>query len=340
MAHFDHDMNKVVLAAPVDVLMSGFGVTVAQKTVVTGAAGAQGTWILNKLAPYSGTNPPQIRSFANYTDSVTHEEMAFAGGGANGIFSGGYNQATGRVQWGASAEAGSNPACWKPGPHTCRTMSFAFCSGKLYATYYDSIMVRTDGANPSWTTIYKYPGSYPNPQASGYRGLSCVLNLYGSGFMLLAALEGGNIYSIQLDGSNPRTDLYTSNFISSQLGVRAGEYTIGAYNNMPEYPPAFTSTTGALLVGEGLVYVPINYSGAWNQYLRYGSLMVRYSNGAYAAYQEANANLAQTPWPIATRAIAVSQFPGDPPGTIYTGGYDAHFQPAHNSDWVYRGVLE
>jgi hypothetical protein len=46
-----------------------------------------------------------------------------------------------------------------------------------------------------------------------------------------------------------------------------------------------------------------------------------------------------TPAPtlIATRAMAVSQFSGDPAGTLYSGGYDAHFDPAHNTDWLYRG---
>jgi hypothetical protein len=47
-----------------------------------------------------------------------------------------------------------------------------------------------------------------------------------------------------------------------------------------------------------------------------------------------------TPAPplIATRAVAVSQFSGDPAGTLYSGGYDAHYDPAQNTDWIYRGV--
>ena len=49
----------------------------------------------------------QIRSFASYTDSVTHVEMAFAGSDPYGIFSGAFNSASNGIQWGATAEAGS-----------------------------------------------------------------------------------------------------------------------------------------------------------------------------------------------------------------------------------------
>ena len=37
-------------------------------------------------------------------------------------------------------------------------MSFAACGGKLYASMYDAILVRTDGANPSWQIFYQYSG--------------------------------------------------------------------------------------------------------------------------------------------------------------------------------------
>jgi hypothetical protein len=36
--------------------------------------------------------------------------------------------------------------------------------------------------------------------------------------------------------------------------------------------------------------------------------------------------------------LAASQFSGDPAGTLYSGGYDAHTESAHNTDWIYRGV--
>src|SRR5580658_2782395 len=89
-AHFDHDSGNNPIT-PIDVLMAGFynldigGVSVAQKTVTTGSVGAQGTWTTNSLVPLPAA-AGQTRSFGSYTDSVTGEQMAFAGSDPYGIF--------------------------------------------------------------------------------------------------------------------------------------------------------------------------------------------------------------------------------------------------------------
>ena len=156
-AHFDHDYANNPIT-PVDVLMAGFwsmgsGLTIFEKTVKTGSVGAQGTWTKVALVAPPNANG-QVRSFASYTDSVTHREMAFAGSDPYGIFSGAFNSASNGIQWGATGEAGSQPiACSPSAPYACRVMSFAACGGKLYASIYDAIVVRTDGANPSWQYI-------------------------------------------------------------------------------------------------------------------------------------------------------------------------------------------
>ena len=99
-------------------------------------------------------------------------------------------------------------------------MSFAACGGKLYASIYDAIVVRTDGTNPSWQIFYRYSGPALPSTSSGFRGLTCVPNLNGAGSMLIAALEGpGDIYDIPLDGSQPTIELHTSNYLATQLGT-------------------------------------------------------------------------------------------------------------------------
>ena len=101
VAHFDHDFGGNPIT-PVDVLMTGFwnwsvgGLSVAQKTVITGLVGAQGTWTKSFLVTYPAASG-QVRSFASYTDSVTGQELAFAGTDLYGIFSGPFNPATGGV---------------------------------------------------------------------------------------------------------------------------------------------------------------------------------------------------------------------------------------------------
>ena len=68
------------------------------------------------------------------------------------------------------------------------------------------------------------------------------------------------------------------------------------------------------------------------------SFLVRHCNGAYDFQTIVDPSITPAPPLVATRALAVSQFPGDPAGTIYAGGFDAHSLPAHNTDWIYRGV--
>ena len=171
----------------------GNGLTIFEKTVKTGSVGAQGTWTkVNLVAPPNSNG--QVRSFASYTDSVTDMEMAFAGSDPYGIFSGAFNSASNGILWGATGEAGSADPARPIGGVRCRVMSFAACGGKLYASIYDAVVVRTDGANPSWQTFYQYSGPALTSFSSGFRGLTCVPNLNGSGSMLIAALEGNQRY--------------------------------------------------------------------------------------------------------------------------------------------------
>ena len=225
-AHFNHDSGNNPIT-PVDVLMAGFwnvgtsGVSVAQKTVATGSVGAHGTWTTNVLAPTGPFTSGEVRSFASYTDSVTGEEMVFAGANSpsgaasSGIFSGGFNSAGNAIVWGSRPEAGTVNVM--TGPH--RVMSFAACGGKLYATMYTTILVRTDGASPSWKIFDQYSGPAPTAP-TGFRGLTCVPNLSGSGSMLIVSLQSASldIYDIPLDGSTPTIELYAPTFFRLNWG--------------------------------------------------------------------------------------------------------------------------
>jgi hypothetical protein len=337
-AHFDHDSGNNPIT-PVDVLMAGFwnfgmnGVPVWEKTVPTGSVGAQGTWTMNWLEP-----PPagsgEVRSFASYTDSVTNEEMAFAGSDPYGIFSGGFSSTSNAIVWGASPEAGTVNVTTGGD----RVMSFAACGGKLYATMYDAVLVRTDGASPSWQIFYQYSGPALPSQSSGFRGLTCVPNLNGVGSMLIAALESDSIdiYDIPLDGSPPTIELYTSNYLSTQLGAWVG-YGIAAYHNMVVYPQSGSASCPDLLLGLG-VLATSNHANDYEGYYPTALFLVRHCNGAYGFRSIVVPSITPAPPLISTRTLVVSQFSGDPAGTLYLGGYDAHSDPAHNTDWIYQGI--
>jgi hypothetical protein len=337
-AHFDHDSGNNPIT-PVDVLMAGFwdlgtnGMPVWEKTVITGSVGAQGTWTMTWLEP-PPSPPGQVRSFASYTDSVTNVEMAFAGSKPYGIFSGAFDSSTNSIAWGATAEAGSLNTTTGGD----RVMSFAACGGKLYATMYNAVLVRTDGANPRWQKFYQYAGPPLPSESSGFRGLTCVPELNGAGSMLIASLEGDspNIYDFPLDGSEPTIELYTSNYLASQLGMWV-DYGIAAYNNMIVYPEPGTTSCPTLLIGLGVITTE-SYAGAYENDYPTALYLTRHCNGSYGLRSIVDPSITPAPPLISIRAMAVSQFSGDPAGTLYVGGYDAHSELAHNTDWIYRGV--
>ena len=216
-------------------------------------------------------------------------------------------------------------------------MSFAACGGKLYASIYDAIVVRTDGANPSWQTFYQYSGPALSSFSSGFRGLTCVPNLNGSGSMLIAAWRATRLIStnIPLDGSQPSIELHTANYLATRLGTWVG-YGIAAYNDMIVYPQSGSTSCPDLLIS--LSVVTAQYVNAYENYYPTPSFLVRHCNGVYGLRTIVAPSITPAPSPIATRALAVSQFSGDPAGTLYAGGFDAHDLPAHNTDWLYRGI--
>ena len=66
---------------------------------------------------------------------------------------------------------------------------------------------------------------------------------------------------------------------------------------------------------------------------------VQRRNGAYDnVYGIVDPSITPAPPLLATSALAVSQFSGDPAGTLYADGIDAHSLPAHNTDWIYQGI--
>jgi hypothetical protein len=338
-AHFDHDSGNNPIT-PVDVLMAGFwnlgmdGLPVWEKTVTTGSVGAQGTWTKIWLEPPPASGNSEVRSFTSYTDSVTNVEMAFAGSDPFGIFSGAFDSSTNSIAWGATAEAGTVNVTTGGD----RVMSFAACGGKLYASMYDAILVRTDGTSPSWQIYYQYSGPALSSHSSGFRGLTCVPNLNGAGSMLISALEGpGDIYDIPLDGSQATIELHTSNYIASQLDNWV-DYVIGSYNNMVVYPESGTTSCPDHILGLGLIYMP-NYANDFEGYHPNASYVVRHCNGTYTYLNTIAVPGLNPSLPLlSARTIVVSQFSSDPAGTLYVGGYDAHTEPAHNTDWIYRGV--
>jgi hypothetical protein len=102
------------------------------------------------------------------------------------------------------------------------------------------------------------------------------------------------------------------------------------------YPQSGSTNCPDLLIG--LSVVAGQYVNAYENYYPAPSFLVRHCNGSYDFRTIVAPSVRPAPSPIATRALAVSQFPGDSQGTIYAGGFDAHNLPTHNTAWVYKGI--
>ncbi len=81
-----------------------------------------------------------------------------------------------------------------------------------------------------------------------------------------------------------------------------------------------------------------NYANDYESYYPTPSFLIRHCDGVYGFRTIVDPSITPAPPLLSTRALAASQFSGDPAGTLYGGGYDAHNEPAHNTDWVYRGI--
>jgi hypothetical protein len=103
------------------------------------------------------------------------------------------------------------------------------------------------------------------------------------------------------------------------------------------YPQSGSTRCPDLLIGLGVVNTA-NYANDYEGLYPTPSFLIRHCNGVYGYRTIVDPSITPAPPLLSTRALAVSQFSGDPAGTLYGGGYDANQQPAHNADWVYKGI--
>src|SRR5215472_17785471 len=78
-----------------------------------------------------------------------------------------------------------------------RVSSFAECNGRLYAAVGQQIHERIDGAEPRWRLVYT--NRYPGRSETGLRGLTTIVNPFGPGEVLLAAVEGSAARLVRVD---------------------------------------------------------------------------------------------------------------------------------------------
>jgi hypothetical protein len=66
---------------------------------------------------------------------------------------------------------------------------------------------------------------------------------------------------------------------------------------------------------------------------------VRDCHRHYALGEIRDPEIEPDPQLVSVCTFALSPFRNDLPGTLYAGGFDANYNPVHNTAWLYRGVV-
>jgi hypothetical protein len=337
---FSKDRDGHALAPPADLLVAGVfsrgsGVDVFLRS-------PSGRWSDDPISPQSYLpSGAQIRAFAVHTDAVTGAEMAFAGG-ADVVFSGMYSAQTQTIDWNPSPDwLGPKPGKNNIDSNGGRITSFAECHGRLYAAG-DAIYEREDGSPPSWRPVFTLPRREAGGNERGFSGLTCSKGPSEEP-ALFSSFQGAasDIVRVDLGASGPKgtVDLDAATFLSGVLRTVVTTAIVG-YNDMTVYPttdPACPS----LLMGFSVhtPSEPVTF-GTTHKSTRAGFL-VRDCKGRYTTQWVNDPAVQPVPRLVGVRAISLSPFAEELPGTIYVGGFDAGNAPepgVHNTAWLYRGA--
>jgi hypothetical protein len=339
---FTLDQHRNPLAAPVEILLAGVwkrgvGLDALARTAGAGFHHWSRTTIPGQEQAPRGT---QLRAFSLHKDRVIGDEIVF-GGATNAIFVGKYDAQADRIAWSSQPEWQGEAT--RPSARA-RVASFAECNGKLYATASGAIYERSDGTAPAWKKVFETVVHLPGERVTGLRGLTCVHDSSNPTDFLLVGVEDApsRIYRIDPNGTDPDghyrsdLDLDVSSFLTNTLGERT-TYAIVAYNDMTEYPDPVGACPRLLI---GLESITPNASIWFGQqhFNPHAYYLLRDCRGSYALREIRDRQIEPEPQLVSTRTFALAPFTSDPSGAVYAGGFDANFNPVHNTAWLYRGV--
>jgi len=311
----------------------------------------------NELVPMTlGTTSDKysdIRAIGSHHDAVTGADYVFAGSTALGIFRGVYDaKASGRIAW-QESEFKVNAGAYTPGGE--RVMGFANCNGVLHAATSRHILKRTDGKTPAWVVVKEYPDEI---SASGIRGLTAVPHPTGHGHVLLFNCRGANKQTCvrRLDPANNYAETIELN-LNADLGERLGfriPYVLSAYNDFLKFTVPRTGENVWLFGFELMIPAAVvqqhpdwrvwkvegkYLKGMSNRDLYYaaeGRYYIRHVKAGVVTYELKEITDPALPTLLSVRTIAASPFPADQGKVLFFGGYDANYQPSHNTAWIYR----
>lgn len=292
-----------------------------------------------KLVPMSlGVNTAtyaQTRAIGSHHDAATGIDMVFACNDILGMISGGYDPSvSGRIKWQSTPELAI--------PRGERGMAFTNCGGVLYCATTNHIYKRTDGATPSWESVYYDPREI---NAVGIRGLTAVPNPSGKGEVILFRSSNAVRHIDPADNYKETIALNLNSYFSDFLKTPI-PFVLGAYNDFLPYTVPGTGET-VYLFGVFIKYssYEVRNHPEWRVfrtpteiYAAEGRYLIRHTSEKSVSFEMAEVTDPALPILASVRTIAVSPFPADNGRALYFGGFDCASQPSHNTAWIYRGI--
>jgi hypothetical protein len=347
------DKHGVALNPPVTVLLAGSGEMTGspRRAVVFVRNDTHGVW----SATYPGSvasGTPSTRMLFDHVDRAlptpVHHVFCGYGGADNTVVRGGYNAATGLIDWESATPELSGSE---------RMLSAGECNGVLYACIggngvegdnVGGVFWREDGPSPHWHFVHEWPVNDKNPDI---RGFTAVPHPKGFGYdVALVTLESfGKVFCLDPIGGDPRNghlvteELNIQTFLGDEWngGASIGFPSLSAYNDMPEVIHPGTGQP-VNLIGLGVGYpAPDNTPERNSAYY-----LIRHRDATYEWGRVFDPSF-PVPNPTAgglraTRACRFSPFPEDGGRVLFFSGFDAASQTGpvwHNTAWIYRAEL-
>jgi len=145
--------------------------------------------------------------------------------------------------------------------------------------------------------------------------------------------------------------------MSKRLGTKV-PYVLSAYNDFLNYTWPGTEEN-VLMFGIEISLLPLAVrqhpewrvnkiegkyrrpvSGRDGYFAAEGRYYIRHVKAGEVTYELKEITDPSLPMLVSVRTIAVSPFPADKCKVLYFGGYDANYQPSHNTAWIYKGLLQ
>jgi hypothetical protein len=347
------DKNGAPLNPPVTLLLAGSGEMGGspRRAVVFVRNDSNDTW----TATYPGSamsGSATTRMIFDHVDrslptSVHCLFVGYGGADAN-VVRGGYNAATGLIDWDVETEL--------TGTH--RILSAGECNGHVYACIgsdndptnnIGGVFWRQDGTNAQWHFVHEWADT--GEQNPDIRGFTAVPHPRGFGYdVALVTLEAyGVVYCIDPIGGDPRNghivteEMNIQRFLGDEWrgGASIGFPSLSAYNDMPEVVHPGTRQL-VNLIGLGVGYPAADNTPERNS----AYYLIRHRDATYE-WGRAFDPAVPVPNPTAgglraTRALRLSPFPEDGGRVLFFGGFDAASQTGpvwHNTAWLYRAEL-